>query len=350
MTRLALAAVVGLSLILAACGDKAPKTAQAPAAAGGELNLYTARHYDADLKIYEAFTRKTGIKINRIELNPSQLIERMKAEGAGSPADVILMADAGALWRAQEAGLLQPVQSAVLQQRIPEQLREPEGRWFGFARRARVIAYDSAKVKPEEVASYEALAAPRFKGKVCARASDNIYNLSTLAAFIEHWGLDRAFNWARGIVANMARKPQGGDTDQIKAIGAGACEVALSNSYYYLRLVASDKPEDQALVSRVKIVFPEQDGLGTLVNISGGGVAANAPNKANAILFLEFLATDEVQSLFASANNEYPAVIGVAPPPTVAAYSQFKADPLPVSVYGKRQAEAQATFDRAGWP
>lgn len=349
MSRLALAAAIGLSLLAAACGETDKKAAETPVQ-GGELNLYTARHYDADEKIYEAFTRKTGIKINRIELNPSQLIERMKAEGAGSPADVILMADAGALWRAQDAGLLQPVSSPTLEQRIPAELREPEGRWFGFARRARVIAYDAAKVKPEEVASYEALATPRFKGKVCARASDNIYNLSTLAALIEHWGLDRAFNWAKGVVANMARKPQGGDTDQIKAIGAGACEVALSNSYYYLRLVNSEKPEDQALVGKVKIVFPEQAGRGTLVNISGGGVAANAPNKANAILFLEFLATDEVQGLFASANNEYPAVVGVAPPASVAAYSQFRADPLPVSVYGKRQAEAQATFDRAGWP
>jgi iron(III) transport system substrate-binding protein len=273
----------------------------------------------------------------------------MKTEGAGSPADVVLMADAGALWRAEQAGLFQPVQSQTLSARIPEQLRHPEGRWFGFATRARGIAYDKAKVRPEDVATYESLGSARFKGRVCARASDNIYNLSTLAALIEVDGRPTALAWAKGVTANMARPPQGGDVDQIKAIAAGACDVALTNSYYYLRLAGSEDAADRAVVDKVGLAFPSLKGQGTLVNISGGGVAANAPNKANAVRFLEFLATDEAQAILAGANNEYPAVTAVEPPALVKSYANFQRNPLPVVVYGRRQAEAQAVFDEAGW-
>jgi iron(III) transport system substrate-binding protein len=273
----------------------------------------------------------------------------MKAEGAGSPADVVLMADAGALWRAQSAGLLQPVRSAVLEQRIPAHLREADGRWFGFSRRARIIAYDREDVTPAEVASYAALADPRFKGRVCVRDSANIYNLSTLAALIEKWGRERALAWARGVVGNMARPPQGGDIDQIRAVAAGACDVALANSYYYLRLANSQDAADRAVVDRVGVAFPEQAGAGTLVNISGGGVAAHAPHRAAAVRFLEYLASEEAQAIFAGANNEYPAAVGARVPTQVAPHADFKADPLPVTVYGRRQAEAQAVFDEAGW-
>jgi iron(III) transport system substrate-binding protein len=349
MLRSLLAALAVLTL--AACGREAEAPAQKAGVSGEPqvLNLYSARHYDADEQLYDGFERQTGIRIRRIENTGPLLIERMKAEGADSPADVLLMADAGALWRAQAAGLLQPVRSPVLEQRIPAHLREAEGRWFGFARRARIIAYDKASVPATQVATYAALAEPRFKGQVCVRDSANIYNLSTLAALIEKWGRDRAAAWARGVVANMARPPQGGDIDQIRAVAAGACKVALANSYYYLRLVNSQDPADRAVVEKVGMVFPEQAGAGALVNISGGGVAAHAPNRAAAVRFLEYLASDEAQSILAGANNEFPAVQGARPPESVAAYTNFKADPLPVTVYGRRQAEAQAVFDEAGW-
>ncbi len=341
-------AVSALALLtLAACGPREQEPAAVPIT--GAVNLYTARHYDADLKLYDAFTKETGIKVNRLEMAPDQLIERMKAEGTASPADVILMADAGALWRAEEAGLFQKIASPTLESRIPAALRDPAGLWWGFSRRARVIAYDKAKVKPEEVATYEALAGPRFKGQVCVRSSDNVYNLSLMSALIERWGADKALAWARGVTANMARKPQGGDIDQIRAIGAGACEVALTNTYYFLRLATSEAPEDKTVAGKVTLAFPEQAGAGAHVNISGGGVAANAPNREAAVKFLEFLSTDEAQGIFAGANHEYPAVQGVTPPADVAAFSNFKADPMPVTVYGERQAQAQGLFDQAGW-
>ena len=341
MLRAVLAAV--LALAVAACGESEPKATK------GAVNLYTARHYDADLKLYEAFTEETGIKVNRLEMEPDQLIERMKAEGAASPADVVLMADAGALWRAQQADLFQPVMTPVLENRIPQHVRETTGLWWGFSRRARVIAYDRAKVRPEEVATYEALASPRFRGQVCVRSSDNVYNLSLMAALIDRWGRERALAWAKGVVANMARKPQGGDIDQIRAIAAGTCQVALTNSYYFLRVATSENPGDKAVAAKVALSFPEQAGAGTHVNISGGGVAAHAPNRDAAVQFLEFLTSEEAQGIFAGANHEFPVVAGVTPPRDVAAYSNFKADPMPVTTYGRRQAEAQAVFDEAGW-
>lgn len=356
MKRL-LAVLSAAALALAACGQQGGGTAegqpgQAPAApdpAKGSVNLYTARHYDADLQLYDAFTRATGIKVNRLEMSPDQMIERMKAEGAASPADVVIMADAGALWRAEEAGLLAEAKIPDLEQAIPANLRDPRGQWYGFSRRARVIAYDKAKVKPEEVATYEALASPRFKGQVCVRSADNVYNLSLMAALIERWGPQKAEAWARGVVANMARPPQGGDIDQVRAVGAGACQVALTNSYYFLRIARSENADDQRLAEAVTLSFPDLAGQGTHVNISGAGIARNAPNRAQAEQFLRFLTTPEAQKIFAGANNEFPVAEGVETPPEVAAFATFKADPLPVSVYGRRQAEAQAIFDRAGW-
>jgi len=336
------------ALSLAACGQPATETASGPEG-GGVINLYTARHYDADRLIYDAFAAETGIRVNLIEANPDLLIERMRSEGAGSPADVVMMADAGALWRAQEAGLLQPLQSEVLEARIPAQLREEGGRWFGFSRRARVIAYDKEKVSPEEVATYEQLAGERFRGKLCIRTSDNVYNQSTLAALIEAWGEERATEWARAIVANMARQPQGGDRDQIKGVAAGVCEAALTNSYYYLQLINSGAPEDAEVQPKVELSFPSLEGAGTLVNVSGAGLAVYAPNRDNAVRFLEFMANDQSQRVFSEANMEYPAVTAVAAAEKVAAYANFTANPLSSQVYGQRQAQAQAIFDQVGW-
>lgn len=339
-------AALAPALVLGGCQPKATPVK----AANGVINLYTARHYDADLKLYEAFTKATGIEVKRREMEPDQLIERMKAEGEYSPADVILMADAGALWRAQQAGLFQPFTSPTLQARIPAALQQPQHLWWGFSRRARVIAYDKTQVMPEDVATYAALADPRFAKSVCVRNSDNVYNLSLMASFIERWGKDKALVWAKGVVANFARMPQGGDIDQIRAVGAGACKIALTNTYYYLRVAASENAGDKATAARVALSFPEQAGTGTHVNISGGGLAAHAANVNNATQFLDFLASDEAQNIFAGANHEYPAVPSVRPPADVEAYSHFKADPMPVAIYGQRQAEAQRVYDAAHWP
>lgn len=338
--------------LLSACGERpaGDSDAFAPAAAvkadptKGVVNLYTARHYDADQLIYDGFTRATGVRVNVRESRPDQLVERMRAEGDSSPADVVLMADAGALYRAEAAGVLQPAASATLERRIPAQLRHPDGLWFGFSRRARVIALSEAEATGAPI-SYATLAEPRFKGKVCVRPADNVYNLSLTAALIERWGRERTLSWARGVVGNFARPPQGGDVEQLRAVASGLCSAALTNTYYAIRL----ERDGDAAAGKVRLAFPDAASGGTHVNISGGGLARHAPNRANAVAFLEYLASEEAQRIFADANSEYPAVPGVQPPEAVARYARFDVDPTPVVVYGRRQAEAQALLDQAGW-
>lgn len=346
LRRTLMACLAALTLPLAACGDRPESSATE---AGGVLNLYTARHYDGDLQVYAAFEAATGIRINRIEGNPDQLIARMQAEGDASPADVFMAADAGALWRAQNAGLLQPVTAEALSAAIPANLRQPQGYFFGLSRRARVVAYDSSRVRPEEVSTYEALASPRFRGKLCVRSSDSVYNLSLVGALLEAWGPDKTKAWVEGVVANMARPPEGGDRDQIRAVGAGVCEVAITNSYYYVRMARSADPADVTLTDKVKLGFPSLNGQGAHVNVSGAGVAKNAPNRAAAIAFLEYLATPAAQQLNAGLNNEFPAANGVSAPAGVREYESFTAHPMPVAVYGPRQAAAQSLMTAAGW-
>ena len=343
--RLSALAVASAALIVAACGQQ---TDEAPADAG-VVNLYTARHYASDEQIYDAFTEATGIQVRKIEVPADQLVERLKAEGAGSPADVVVIQDAGAMGRAADADLLVAFDDATIDGRVPEQWRDPDGRWFGIARRARVIAYDTTKVKPEEVDTYEELASPRFKGKLCVRNSDNSYNLSLMAALIERWGADKALEWARGVVANMARPPQGADTEQIRAVGAGQCEVAITNHYYYLRLAESDDAADKALTQKVKLSFPSLEGRGAHFNLSGAGLAANAPNRENAIKFLEFLTGPEAQSIFANATNEFPTVPSTETPPDVGQFMSVPADPLPLHAYSTHLAESHRIFEQAGW-
>lgn len=324
----------------------------APAGAEEQVvNLYTSRHYQTDEALYENFTKATGIKVNRIEGKEDGLIERLKNEGANSPADVFMTVDAGRLWQAESAGLLQPVRSAVLEQRIPAHLRHPEGKWFGFSTRVRAIFVNRDAVKPEEISRYEDLADPKWKGKVCVRSSTNVYNLSLLGALIDHLGEAKAQEWAKGVVANFARAPQGGDTDQLKAAAAGECAIAVANHYYYVRLLKSSKPEDKAAAEKLAIVWPNQQDRGAHVNVSGAGVAAHAPHKEAAIKFLEYLASDEAQGYFANGNNEFPAVPMETQNPALRqiAGQGFKVDPINVSVYGKNQALAQMIYDRAGW-
>jgi iron(III) transport system substrate-binding protein len=313
------------------------------------LNLYSSRHYQTDEALYENFTRQTGIRINRIEAAEDPLIERMKNEGARSPADVLVTVDAGRLWRAEQAGLLQPVRSKIVEERIPRELRHPDGLWYAFSVRARPIFYLKGAVNPADLREYEDLAAPRFKGKVCVRSSSNIYNLSLMSSMIASVGPEKAEQWARGVVANMARSPKGGDTDQLTALAAGECQVALANTYYYLRLAKSTKPEERAMADKIGVVFPNQANRGAHVNISGAGVAKHAPHRDAAVKFLEYLASPEAQAYFANGNNEYPVVGGVRDNKELAALGDFKRDNVNVTLYGRNQGAAQMAYDRAGW-
>lgn len=341
---LALAALSGLG----GCSDSAD--APAGAADAGVLNIYSARHYDADEALYAGFEAKTGIRIRRIENKAEQLIERMAAEGEASPADVVLLVDAGNYWRADQRGLLQAVSSPVLEAAIPEHLRDAGGKWFGVAKRARVIAYDTAAIQPGQVATYAQLADPALKGKVCIRSSSNIYNLSMMAGLIETIGTEDAAAWARGVVANFARPPEGGDTDQLDAIAEGKCAVALVNQYYYLRYARSSVPAEKATADRIALSFPDQEGAGTHVNISGAAVAAHAPNRAAAIQFLEYLVSPEAQKILSEANNELPVVAGVQiDNPQLTALAGFRESRIPLNTLGTFQAEAQRLFDAAGW-
>jgi iron(III) transport system substrate-binding protein len=314
------------------------------------VNIYSSRHYQTDEALYSGFTKKTGIKVNRIEAGEDALIERIRNEGARSPADVLITVDAGRLWRAEELGLFQPVKSKILESRIPESFREPGGQWFGFSMRARVVAYNKAKVKPEEVQTYEALAEPKWKDRICVRSSTNIYNLSLMGALIERLGEAKAQEWARAVRDNMARAPKGGDTDQLKAVAAGECDVAISNHYYYARLARSDKRDEKAIAEKLGIAFPTLAGGGTHVNISGAGVAKHAPHREAAVAFLEYLASDEAQRYFADGNNEWPVVPTVrVTNPVLSAFGDFKYDPINVAVLGRNQPLAQKVFDRVGW-
>ena len=314
------------------------------------LNLYSARHYQTDNALYDNFTKQTGIKLNRIELGDEQLVQRLKSEGANSPADVVLLVDAARLWRAQIDGLFQPIQSKALDERIPANLRSNDGTWYGFSTRARAIVYDKARVKPADVDTYEKLADPRLKGLVCTRSGSHPYMLSLIGAMIERNGEAKTEEWAKGMVANMARPPRGGDTDQIKGVASGECGVALTNTYYWLRLVRSDDPKDKEIVAKVGFVWPNQATSGTHINVSGGGVAKNAPNKAHAVLFLEYLSSSQAQAYFANGNNEWPAVAGAKTNnPALAALGTPKFENVPVSTIGKNQIAAQRILDRVGY-
>ncbi|MGD1699164.1 Fe(3+) ABC transporter substrate-binding protein [Dapis sp. BLCC M229] len=318
-------------------------------AQGGAINLYSSRHYDTDQALYDSFTKKTGLKVNLIEGKGDELIERIKSEGANSPADVFITVDAGRLWRAQATGILQPVSSSTLNSKIPANLRSPENLWFGFSKRARVIMYNKDKVKPSELSSYEDLATDKWKGKIVIRSSSNIYNQSLIASLIEIHGMSDAESWAKGFVANFARPPEGNDTAQIKAVAAGIGDVGIANSYYLARLKKSSKGEDKAVAEKVGMFFPNQDGRGTHINISGGGVVKTAPNKEGAIKFLEHLTSPEAQKIFSEGNNEYPVVAGVPVPSVLTTFGDFKTDSTNVAVYGKLNADAIKLMDRVGW-
>ena len=313
----------------------------------GVVNVYTARHYDTDMALYDQFTEQTGVKINLIEGDSDALIQRIVNEGEFSPADMLITVDAGRLWRGAEAGIFSPVESKILEERVPDYLRAPDDSWFGLSKRGRVIVYNKAAGLPEGISRYEDLADPRLKGKVCMRSSGNIYNQSLLGSMIEHHGNEAALKWTKGVVANFARPPSGNDTAQLRAVAAGECGVSIANTYYIGRLAGSDAPEDKAVLEALGILFPNQEDRGTHINISGAGVLKHAPNRANAVAFLEYLTSDFAQRLFAEGNNEYP-VTGEATGP-VATLGTFKEDKLKAQVLGTHQREAVEIFDKANW-
>src|SRR6056297_721474 len=320
----------------------------APAFAQGELNLYSSRHYDTDERLYSDFEEMTGITINRIEGNADELIARMEAEGRNSPADVILTVDTSRLERAKNAGVLQSVESDVLERRIPDYLQDEDNQWFGFSQRARILFYDKNEVT-DPPQTYQELAEPQYEGQVCIRSSSNVYTQTIVAALVEHLGEEATKDWAEAVVANFARDPQGGDTDQLRGIVSGECDIAMSNTYYFARAVR--KPVDGLSDSLDMIgwVFPNQDSIGAHMNLSGGGVTAHAPNKENAVKFLEYLTSEQAQKYFSAGNDEYPAVPGVGLSPSVAALGFFKPDDIDLSAVAGNIPTAQKIFNEVGW-
>jgi iron(III) transport system substrate-binding protein len=318
------------------------------AAAEGDVNLYSSRHYDTDERLYSDFTEQTGITVNRIEGNAYELIARMQAEGANSPADVLLTVDTSRLQRAKDAGVLQSVDSDILEERIPANLQDSDNQWFGFSQRARIIFYDKNDVT-EPPMDYLSLADPKYKGMVCHRSSTNVYSQTLLASVIENHGAEAARDWAAGVVANFARDPEGGDTDQLRGLVSGQCEISIANSYYFARALRTDVDGVTAEVDRIGWIFPAQDAEGAHMNLSGGGVAAHAPNRENAVKFLEYLASDQAQVYFSAGNDEFPTVAGVPLSESVAKLGAFKADEVNLSAVAQNLPEAQKIFNEVGW-
>jgi iron(III) transport system substrate-binding protein len=329
-----------------------------PAAAQDQvLNLYSARHYSTDEALYSNFTKATGIRINRVDADDAGILARLKAEGAASPADVILLVDAARLYRGEAEGLFKPVKSQVLDDAIPAQYRgaaTAEGTpWFGFSTRARVVVYDKIRVKREDVDTYEELGDPKNKGRICIRSGSHPYNLSLFGAVTEHLGEAKAQEWIKGVHANLARDPKGGDSDQIKAVAAGECQIAVSNTYYIARMMRSGNPEDRAAMEKVSVVFPNQQTWGTHVNIAGGAVARHTKNPAVAVKFLEYLASPDAQNYFANGNNEWPVAKGVKTDnPALRSMSSggdFKSETIPLAAVGANQVKVQQMLDRVGF-
>ncbi len=329
--------------VLAACGDTG---APAPI---GHVNVYSSRHYDSDQQLYDAFEAKTGIQVRVLPAPGDQLLERLRVEGDQTEADLIVAADAGNLYRLQQAGLLQAVTTPALEAGVPARLHDAEGYWWGFSKRARVIVYRKGVVDPASITSMDDLATPRFRGQICVRSSSNVYNLSMLSSRIERLGAENARAWAAGVRANFARDPQGGDVEQIRAIAAGECQIGISNHYYYLRLAASEDPADRTIIEQVGILFPDQDGAGAHVNISGAGLSAHAKRRDEAVALLEYLVSDEAQVLLAPLNEEYPIRPDIAPTEALAALGPFKEEDVPLSALGAHQAEATQIFESVGW-
>jgi iron(III) transport system substrate-binding protein len=319
-----------------------------PAFAEGELNLYSSRHYDTDERLYSDFTEQTGITINRIEGNADELIARMDAEGANSPVDVFLTVDTVRMTRAKEMGLLQSIESDVLEDRIPANLQDDNNQWFAFSKRARILFYDENDVENPPM-TYQDIANPEYEGMVCIRSSSNVYTQNIVAALVAHLGEEATQDWANGVVSNFARDPQGGDTDQLRGIVSGECDIAMANTYYFARALRRDVSGLSDSTDMIGWVFPNQDDIGAHINISGGAVAANAPNRENAIEFLEYLASEQAQDYFSAGNDEYPVVEGAPLAESVQTLGAFEEDDIPLSDIADNINAAQRILAEAGW-
>ncbi len=336
-------------LLVLAPGLMPSAQAQTKAQAPSAITVYTSRHYASDEALFQKFTQQTGVAVNLVKSSDEPLLERLRSEGTASPADVLLLADAARLWKAEHEGMFQATQSALLKKTIPASQQNSD-LWYGLTSRARVIVVDPTKVRPGQIKTYADLARPEFKGMVCTRSSAHPYMLSLIGSQMEAMGPAAAKAWAQGVVNNLARAPKGGDTDQIKAIASGECAIALSNSYYYVRLMRSEKADERALAAKTQLIWPNQEGAGTHMNVSGGGILKSSKNVANARRFLEFLASPTSQQEFATGNNEWPVVAGIAlNNPELESLGSFKRDPMPVARFAARQREAAALADQVGW-
>jgi iron(III) transport system substrate-binding protein len=333
--------IASFGAILFSCGSGTEKQE--------EVNVYTHRHYEADQKLFDMFTEKTGIKVNVVSASADELIQKLELEGVNSPADVLITVDAGRLHRAEEKDLLQSVNSEKLNTNIPSKFRDPEGFWFGLTYRARIIAYSKERVNPEELSSYEALTEPQWKGRVLTRSSEKIYNQSLLASIIAHHGKEGAEQWAAGLLENMARSPKGSDRDQVKAVASGEGDVAIVNTYYIGIMLNDANEEERKAADKISIFFPNQSDRGTHINISGAAVTKYAPNKDNAIKLIEFLSNEEAQGLLSNINFEYPVNPKVEFSEMLKSWGSFKADDLNLSVLGDNNNDAVMIFDKVGW-
>lgn len=317
--------------------------------AASEVNVYSTRHYDTDKKLFKMFEEKTGIKVNVVKAKAKALIKRIESEGAKSPADVLITVDASGLYKAKEKGLFQAIQSDVLTKNIPVQLRDKDNQWFSLTKRSRVTVYRLGTGIEKELSTYEDLANPKFKGQIMVRSSNNAYNQSLMAAMIAHNGEAKALEWAKGVVANMAKAPKGNDRYQVKAIANGIGKIAIANTYYIGKMVGNKDASQAEAVKKVKIFFPKFKNGGTHVNVSGAGVVKTAPNKDNAVKFIEFLASKEAQGLFAAGNFEYPVLAGIEPSDLVKSWGTFEDDKISINTLGENNAKAVKIFDQAGW-
>lgn len=356
MARMSLFAIIILSLsaFMAACGNS--NTEEETSSSEGtnteesdEVNLYTSRHYETDQALYDAFTEETGIKVNVVEGKGDELMERLNQEGESTEADLFITADAGNLYQASQSDLLQPVESDVLNENIPEKFRDVDNEWFGLTKRARVMVYDKERVDPSELSTYEALTESEWEDRIAIRSSSNMYNISLLASLIELNGSEEASAWAEGIVNNMAIEPQGGDRDQAKAVAAGQADVAIMNSYYLGAMLNSEDPEEVKVAESLGIFFPNQETTGTHVNISGIAMTKHAKNTDNAVKLMEFLSNEASQEKFSAANYEYPVNPNVEASELLQSWGEFKEQEIPLSVLGENQQEAILIFDKAGW-
>ncbi len=318
-------------------------------ASAAEVNIYSARKEDLIKPILEKFTQHSGIEVNLITGKADALLQRLISEGRNSPADIIITTDAGRLYRAKNANILQTIQSDILESSIPEQYRDPDGYWFGLTLRARPIVYSFDRVKPEQLSTYEALSDVKWKNKICVRSSDNIYNQSLVASLLSHAGEEETYKWTNSFVKNFARPPQGGDRDQIKAVAAGQCDVTLVNNYYLGKMLTSKNEVEVEAANKVKIFWPNQNDRGAHVNISGAAISSSSKNRTEAIKLLEFLVSDEAQQWYAEKNLEYPIKPGIQPSETLQIWGEFRADSLNLNKLGELNAEAVMVMDRAGW-